>query len=68
MTTGGVALVRCVTDGAKLVSIPVCWTSLRRIDDFERVSRGRSVLRADDLAELRGIVDSHLESLAGDDQ
>ena len=58
-----VAMVRHFVDGPGgpvLVSVPVSWTSLRRIDDFERVASGRSMFRFDDLAALRELVDSHL--------
>ena len=62
VTTGGVPLVCYITDAATLASIPVSWTSLRSVDDFERVSGGRSLWRIDDLVALRGIIDAHLES------
>jgi len=68
VTVGAVRLVCYITDAATLVSIPVSWTSLRSVDDFERVSRGRSLWRTDDLVELRGIIDAHLESPATHDQ
>ena len=61
MTVNRVAMVRHFVDGPGgpvLVSVPVSWTSLRRVDDFERVASGRSLFRADDLAALREIVDS----------
>ena len=54
-------MVRHFVDGPAgpvLASVPVSWTSLRRVDDFERVASGRSLFRADDLAALREIVDS----------
>ena len=54
--------------GPVLVSVPVSWTSLRRIDDFERVASGRSLFRIDDLAALREMVDSLLEANRGSDQ
>ena len=54
--------------GAVLASIPVSWTSQRRVDDFERVSSGRSLFRADDLVELREVVDSMLLPAAKCDQ
>ena len=56
-------MVRYVADGPAcpvLISIPVSWTSLRRVDDFERVASGRSLFRADDLVALREMVDSLL--------
>ncbi|MCY4467380.1 MAG: hypothetical protein OXC08_01560 [Thiotrichales bacterium] len=59
-----VAMVRHFVDGPGgpvLVSVPVSWTSLRRVDDFERVAAGGSMFRPDDLAALREIVDSLLE-------
>ena len=68
---GNVAMVRYVADGpvhSVLVSIPVSWTSLRRVDDFERVASGRSVLRADDLVALREVVDSLRAPTEGRDQ
>ena len=68
MTTGDVPLIRYIADGAKLISIPVCWTSSRTVDDFERHSEGRSLFRFDDLVVLRRMVDAHLEASAGDDQ
>ena len=60
-------MVRHFVDGPAgpvLVSVPVSWTSLRCVDDFERVASGRSLFRADDLAALREIVDS-LQRQAG---
>ena len=57
------SIVRYFEDGptgAILFSVPVSWTSLRRVDDFERVSSGRSLLREDDLVALREVVDSLL--------
>lgn len=54
--------------GPVLVSVPVSWTSLRRVDDFERVASGRSLFRSDDLAALREMVDSLLEASRGGDQ
>ena len=64
-------MVRCFADGpagATLVSVPVSWTSLRRIDDFERVASGRSLFRADDLVALREVVDSLLAPAVERDQ
>lgn len=61
-------MVRHLVDGPGgpvLVSVPISWTSLRVVDDFERVASGRSLFRADDLAALCEIVDS-LRSRAGD--
>ena len=60
MTVGNIPMVRYVAAGPSLVSIPVSWTSLRRVDDFERVSSGRCVFRADDLVALGELVDSLL--------
>ena len=65
------AIVRYFVDrpaGAVLASIPISWTSLRRVDDFERVASGRSLLRSDDLIELREVVDSMLAPAIGRDQ
>ena len=65
------AIVRYFADGpagATLASIPVSWTSLRRVDDFERVAAGRSLLRSDDLVELRELVDSLLAPAVERDQ
>ena len=65
------AIVRYFVDrppGAVLASIPVSWTSLRRVDDFERVASGRSLFRADDLVELREVVDSMLSPATKRDQ
>ena len=56
------------TAGAILFSVPVSWTSLRRVDDFERASSGRSLLRADDLVALREVVDALLPAPAKRDQ
>lgn len=61
MTLGGVPLVRYVADGTTLFCIPICWTSLRVVDDFERVSAGRSLFRVDDLVALRALLDACLE-------
>ena len=61
ITLIGGPLVRYEADGGKLVCIPVCWTSLRVIDDFERVSAGRSLFRVDDLVALRALLDACLE-------
>ncbi len=64
-------MVRYFADGpagATLVSVPVSWTSLRRIDDFERVASGRSLFRADDLVALREVVDSLLGPAVERDQ
>ena len=55
-------MVRYVADSQTLVSIPISWTNLRVVDDFERISSGRSYFRADDLAELRELVDSRSDS------
>ena len=55
------AIVRYFADGSggpTLVSVPVSWTSLRQVDDFERVASGRCLFRGDDLIVLRAIVDS----------
>ena len=63
VTVWNVTMVRYVADGPAcpvLISIPVSWTSLRRVDDFERVASGRSLFRADDLVALREMVDSLL--------
>ena len=49
--------VRCVVDADRLRDIPVAWTNLREVDDFERASAGRAWFRPDDLAELRVLVD-----------
>ena len=65
------AIVRYFVDrpaGAVLASIPISWTSLRRVDDFERVASGRSLLRSDDLIELREVVDSMLAPAIGRNQ
>ena len=55
-------MVRYVADSQTLVSIPISWTNLRVVDDFERISSGRSYFRADDLLELRELVDSRSDS------
>ena len=57
------AIVRYFADappGATLVSAPVSWTSLRKVDDFERVAAGRCLFRGDDLIVLRELVDTLL--------
>ena len=41
---------------------------LRRVDDFERVASGCSLLRSDDLVELREVVDSMLAPAVERDQ
>ena len=53
-------VVRYVADGLALVSIPMSWTSLRSVDDFEHASSGRCFFRVDDLVALRELVDSLL--------
>ena len=55
-------------DGAVLASIPVSWTSLRRVDDFERVASGRCLFRGDDLLVLRELVDAILAPSGERDQ
>ncbi|MCY3597256.1 MAG: DUF5372 family protein [Rhodospirillales bacterium] len=68
VTVLNVPLVRHRVEGPAgpvFVSVPVSWTSLRHIDDFERVSSGRSLLRPDDLEALRELVDCLLDA-AGD--
>ena len=63
MTVLNVAMLRYVSEGpagAILISVPVSWTSLRHVDDFERVSSGRCLFRPDDLVALREVVDSML--------
>ena len=61
MTTGCVPLVRCVVDEERVRSLPVAWTDQRTVDDFERVSAGRSLFRPDDLEALRAKVDVLLD-------
>ena len=61
VTTGGVALVRCIVDEERVRSLPVAWTDRRKVDDFERMSAGRSLFRADDLDALRAQVDVLLD-------
>ena len=61
VTTGCVSQVRCVVDEERVRSLPVAWTERRRVDDFERVSAGRSLFRPDDLEVLRAQVDVLLE-------
>ena len=63
VTVLNVAMLRYVSEGpagAILISVPLSWTSLRHVDDFERVSSGRSLFRGDDLVVLRELVDSLL--------
>ena len=55
------AIVRYFADtptGVNLVSVPVSWTSLREVDDFERVASGRCLFRVEDLIVLRELVDA----------
>ena len=61
VTTGCVALVRCIVEEERVRSLPVGWTDWRRVDDFERMSGGRSLFRADDLEALRAQVDVLLD-------
>ena len=61
VTTGSVALVRCIVDEERVRSLPVAWTDRRKVDDFERMSAGRSLFRADDLEVLRAQVDVLLD-------
>ena len=60
MTVNTVAMVRHFVDGPAgpvLASVPVSWTSVRQVDDFERVASGRCLFRGDDLIVLRELVD-----------
>ena len=57
VTTGSVALVRRMVDEERVRSLPVAWTDRRTVDDFERLSAGRSLFRPDDLDALRAQVD-----------
>ena len=57
VTTGSVALVRCMVDEERVRSLPVAWTDRRTVDDFERLSAGRSLFRPDDLDALRAQVE-----------
>ena len=71
VTVLGVAMVRHCAEGPSgpvFLGVPVSWTSLRRVDDFERLSSGRSLLRADDLAALRDLVDCLLDAAGNRDQ
>ena len=43
--------------GRQLRTFPKDWTNLRVVDDFEMHSAGRSHFRADDLLELRKLID-----------
>jgi len=58
VTTGCVALVRCIVDETQIRSLPVAWTDQRVVDDFEKVSAGRSLFRPDDLEALRAQIDA----------
>ena len=62
------AVACCVTDGRSLSNIPIAWTNLRVVDDFERLSSGRSYFRVDDLLELCELVKSLQETGDGRDQ
>ena len=61
VTTAGVALVRCIVDEEWVRSLPVAWTDRRMVDDFERLSAGRSLFRPDHLEALRAQVDVLLD-------
>ena len=61
VTTAGVVLVRCIVDEEWVRSLPVAWTDRRMVDDFERLSAGRSLFRPDDLEALRAQVDVLLD-------
>ncbi len=54
-TTWNVPLVRCIVGKNKFHCLPRSWTSLREVDDFERVSAGRAYFRIDDLVALRAV-------------
>jgi len=58
LNVGFVPVVRCQVDAETLRCIPAAWTDRRPVDDFERVSAGRSLFRADDLAALRALIDA----------
>ena len=58
LNVGCVPVVRCVVDAEVLRCLPRAWTDRRVVDDFERVSAGRSLFRADDLAALRALIDT----------
>ena len=55
-------------DGAILATISISWTSLRQVDDFERVASGRCLFRGDDLLVLRELVDALLAPSGERDQ
>jgi len=57
LNVGFVPVVRCQVDAETLRCISRAWTDRRPVDDFERVSAGRSLFRADDLAALRALID-----------
>ena len=54
-------MLRCYVDAITQCGLPVAWTSRRKIDDFERISGGRSPFRPDDLERLRTRVDVLLD-------
>ena len=58
LNVGFVPVVRCQVDAETLRCLPTAWTDRRLVDDFERLSAGRSLFRADDLATLRALVDA----------
>ncbi len=58
LTVGFVPVVRCVVDAGVLRCLPRAWTDRRVVDDFERVSAGRSLFRTDDLAAMRALIDA----------
>ena len=61
VTNGSAALVRCIVDEERVRSLSVAWTDRRNVDDFERMSAGRSLFRPDDLEALRAQVDVLLD-------
>ncbi len=61
VTNGSAALVRCIVDEERVRSLSVAWTDRRKVDDFERMSAGRSLFRPDDLEALRAQVDVLLD-------
>ena len=62
LSTRGVPLARCIVDQSTLCSLPIAWTNLRVIDEFEAASSGQVYFRMDDLIVLRSLVDRLLSN------
>jgi len=62
VTAGEPAMVRCVVDDQVIRTLPIAWTNLRKADDYELASGGKSLFRHDDLEALRAQVDALLHN------